>query len=148
MNRSTTSLNFPDVNVWLALLHADHVHRVPARAWWEQTEGQIMFTRFTQMGLLRLLTTAAVMKNAPLGMDEAWRAYDRLFEDDRVEFYPEPLAVETRFRDYASGRMPAPKLWADAWLLAIVRAAEGTLVTFDRALAARGEHCFLLAEPR
>lgn len=40
--------------------------------------------------------------------------------------------------EYASGQMASPKLWADAWLLAFAHAAEGTLITFDRALAARG----------
>jgi toxin-antitoxin system PIN domain toxin len=147
MNKSTTSLNFPDVNVWLAIVHADHVHRVPARSWWEREEGQIVFTRFTQVSLLRLLTTAAAMKNVPLVMDDAWRAYDRLFEDDRVGLYPEPSGVDTRFREYASGQIAAPKLWADAWLLAVAQAAGGTLITFDRALAGRGAHCLLLGEP-
>ena len=37
----------------------------------------------------------------------------------------------------------SPKLWAGAWLLALAQAARGTLVTFDRALAARGAHCLL-----
>lgn len=83
------------------------------------------------------------MNGKPLDMDGAWRAYDRLFEDERVAFYPEPVGVETRFREYASGQVSAPKLWADAWLLAVARAAEGTLITFDRALAARGARCLL-----
>jgi predicted nucleic acid-binding protein len=37
----------------------------------------------------------------------------------------------------------SPKLWADAWLLAVAKAARGTLVTFDRALAAHGARCLL-----
>ncbi len=61
--------------------------------------------------------------------------HDRLFEDDRVEFIPEPTEAATHFREYAGGRMASPKLWADAWLLAFSRAAGGVLVTFDRALA-------------
>jgi predicted nucleic acid-binding protein len=36
-------------------------------------------------------------------------------------------------------------LWADAWLLAVSEAADGTLVTFDRALAARRKDCVLLS---
>jgi predicted nucleic acid-binding protein len=74
---------------------------------------------------------------------EAWRIHDELFEDEQVAFYPEPAGVETRFREYASGRVAAPKLWADAWLLAVAHSADGTLITFDRALAARGAHCLL-----
>ena len=131
------------MNVWLALVHADHVHRVPARLWWQRAEGPIAFTRFTEIGLLRLLTTAAAMKYKPLTMDEAWRIYDELFTDGRVAFYPEPAGAETRFREYASGSVAAPKLWADAWLLAVAHAAPGTLITFDRALAARGARCLL-----
>ena len=134
------------MNVWLALVHADHVHRTPARLWWQHADGPIAFTRFTQISLLRLLTTAAAMKHQPLTMDQAWHAYDRLFEDDRVAFYPEPAGVEIRFREYASEATSSPKLWADAWLLAVARAAEGTLITFDRALASWGARC-LLTEP-
>jgi toxin-antitoxin system PIN domain toxin len=145
MNKSTTLLSFPDVNVWLALLHADHVHRAPASRWWQRAEGRIAFTRFTEISLLRLLTTSAAMKHQPLTMDDAWRAYERLFEDDRVAFYAEPAEVEKHFRKYASGLTASPKLWADAWLLAVAQAAEGTLITFDRALGARGARC-LLAE--
>ena len=79
--------------------------------------------------------------------NEAWRVHDGLFTDERVGFYPEPAGVETRFREYASGQAAAPKLWADAWLLAVARSAEGLLVTFDRALAARSAECLLLGEP-
>ena len=143
MNKSTTLLSFPDVNVWLALLHADHVHRASASLWWERTDGPIAFTRFTEVSLLRLLTTSAAMKHEPLTMDEAWRAYDRLFADDRVAFYAEPAEVEKHFRKYASGPTASPKLWADAWLLAVAQAAAGTVVTFDRALAAHGARCLL-----
>jgi len=51
----------------------------------------------TQVGFLRLMTTAAAMAGKPLTMAEAWRVHDRLFEDDRVAFVPEPAEVDTRF---------------------------------------------------
>jgi predicted nucleic acid-binding protein len=55
-----TSLIFPDINVWLALLLADHVHRESVKQWWESDETETLaFVRITQMGVLRLLTTAA-----------------------------------------------------------------------------------------
>jgi hypothetical protein len=91
--------------------------------WWEANLGPIAFTRFTEIGLPRLLTTSAAMSGKPLAMDEAWRVHDGLFADDRVAFYPEPVGVETRFREYASGRIASPKLWADTWLLACARTA-------------------------
>jgi toxin-antitoxin system PIN domain toxin len=143
MNKSTTLLSFPDVNVWMALVLEHHVHRPRAKAWWQTNEGPIAFTRLTQIGLLRLLTTSAAMDGQPLGMDEAWRVHDGLFTDDRLALVPEPADIETPFREYASGRVASPKLWADAWLLAVAHSSGGTLVTFDRALTARGAHCLL-----
>ena len=131
------------MNVWLALVSHEHVHSAIARRWWNSSTGQIAFCRLSQLGLLRLLTTASVMKDKPLSFDEAWRVYDRLFADDRVVFSPENSRVDTFFRTIATGPASAPKVWADAWLLAVAEAAGGELVTFDKALAARGAHCLL-----
>ncbi len=134
-----TSLSFPDVNVWIALLLADHTHRAAAVAWWNSDESEtIAFPRFTQIGVLRILTTAAAMGGKALGMDAAWQAYDRLFEDDRVALLPEPEALEPKFRELSRGPTASPKVWADAYLAAFAAQHGGTLVTFDRALANKG----------
>jgi predicted nucleic acid-binding protein len=74
---------------------------------------------------------------------EAWRAYDRFFDDDRVMYLAEPPSVEERFRRATTVQAVSPKVWADAWLLAVAEAAGGVVVTFDRALAARGALCLL-----
>lgn len=136
-----SSLSFPDVNVWLALATPEHVHAASAKAWWDQESGTIAFSRFTQMGFLRLMTTPAVMDNKPLTMAEAWRVYDRFYQDDRVKFMIEPREVERFFRERTTERTASPKVWADAWLLAVAVAAEGKLVTFDTALHVRGALC-------
>jgi toxin-antitoxin system PIN domain toxin len=138
-----SSLSFPDINVWLALAAPEHVHAAIARRWWEQETGTIGFSRLTQLGFLRLMTTAAVMDGKPLTIAAAWRVYDRFYQDDRVAFVSEPLEVEKRFLEKALGRTASPKLWADAWLLAFAQQAEGVLVTFDQALASRGAYCLL-----
>jgi toxin-antitoxin system PIN domain toxin len=137
------SLNFPDINVWLALAAPEHIHAAVARRWWDEQSGAIAFSRLTQLGFLRLMTTAAVMDGKPLTIAEAWRVYDRLYDDDRVMFVSEPPEVERLFREKASGRTASPKLWADAWLLAVAQAAGGVLITFDKALASRGARCLL-----
>lgn len=142
-----TSLSFPDVNVWLALAAPEHVHAVIARHWWEEESANIAFTRVTQLGFLRLTTTAEAMDGKPLSMADAWRVYDRFYDDERVMFVPEPPEVEKQFRARTSARTASPKMWADAWLLAVAEAAEGILVTFDQALASRGARC-LLAKKR
>ncbi len=136
-------MSFPDMNVWLALATPEHVHAAAARRWWDEESGAIAFSRFTQMSFLRLMTTAAVMDGKPLSMAEAWRVYDRFYDDDRVIFVSEPPEVEKRFREKAAGRSVSPKVWADAWLLAFALAAEGVLVTFDKALGGRGANCLL-----
>lgn len=138
-----SSLSFPDVNVWLALATTEHVHHGLAARWWKQASGRIAFSRITQLGFLRLMTTAAAMDGKPLSMAAAWSIHDRLFEDDRVVFVTEPAAVEPVFRQNTSGGATSPKIWVDAWLLAFALATEGTVVTFDRALAVRGAHCLL-----
>ena len=138
-----TSLSFPDVNVWLALASHEHVHSKIARRWWNAHEGGIAFCRIAQLGLLRLLTTAAAMGNQPLTVDQAWQIYEGLFADDRVVFVYERPEVDAPFRKRAMGHAASPKLWADAWMLAMAHASGGVLVTFDKALAAPGAHCLL-----
>jgi hypothetical protein len=138
-----TSLSFPDLNLWLALATPEHNHAPLARRWWDEENGTIGFCRVTQLGFLRLVTTAAAMDNKPLSISQAWRVYDRFYEDDRVTFVSEPSGVDLPFRNKATGRTASPKIWADAWLLAFAEVAEGRLVTFDKALALRGADCLL-----
>jgi len=138
------SLVFPDVNVWLALASQEHTHHVDALEWWRQELAPIAFCRFTQIGLLRLLTTAAVMNGKPLPMKRAWRVYDGLMGDERVEHIAEPPAMDRVFRELSSsGTIASPKLWADAYLMAFAVEAGGRVATFDQALARRGPSAVL-----
>jgi len=134
---------FPDINVWLALAALEHVHSPIARSWWRQESRPIAFSRLTQLGFLRLVTTAVAMDGKPLNIAQAWRVYDRFYDDDRVIFIAEPSEVDRKFREKAVGRLASPKIWADAWLLALAQAAKGILITFDKALGSRGAHCLL-----
>jgi hypothetical protein len=84
----------------------------------------------------------------PLTSADAWRVYDRLYDDDRMTFVAEPPDIDKQFRERATARTASPKLWADAWLLAFAHVAEGVLVTFDKALASRGAHCLLPKEEK
>lgn len=142
------SLTCPDVNVWLALLLEDHVHRASAVAWWRVDRSEaIVFVRFTQIAVLRLLTTPAAMNQKPLTMSAAWAAYDQLFADTRVGLAQEPHGVGALFRANSNLQSGSPKVWADAWLLAFAESAGATLVTFDQALASRAASAVLLGNP-
>ena len=138
-------LTLPDVNVWLAILHFEHVHHAVARTWWETTDSDaICFTRMTQIGLLRLLTTAAVMNQKPLSMRVAWSAYDQLCGDERVDYVPEPANVQTEFRNLTESGIASPKVWADAWLIAMAECHGGHVVTFDKGIALKRSICLVL----
>jgi uncharacterized protein len=64
----------------------------------------------------------------------AWAAYQRWFEDERVNFMREPEAAsfEDVFRAASLKRQPATKLWADAYLAAFAKTAGLRVVTFDQ----------------
>ncbi len=132
-------MNFLDANVWLALLWSRHVHSEVARAWFDKAgEQQFLFCRFTQITVLRLLTTAGIMGSDTKSMSEAWSIWDHIWADDRVVFLHEPENLEREFRLRSRLASRSPKVWADAYLLAFASVAGLKLVTFDRALRGRG----------
>ena len=147
MPKSTKSSLFPDVNVWTALTYERHVHHRVATMWFESlgSSTRVFFCRVTQLGLLRLLTTEAVMgEEEVMSQAEAWEAYDRWLQDDRVTFLAEPPGIEEAFRAWSRSARPAPKDWADSYLAAFASTANLTLVTFDRALRSKAEHSLIL----
>jgi len=141
------TLFFPDLNIWLALSDAAHTHNNAAWRWLSQLRGdhKLVFSRYTEIGLLRLLTNSAVMGAETLTLREAWGVYDRWLEDPRVAFYPEPRDIEAAFRRSTKpfAAKPASKWVGDCWLLAYAEEIQATLVTFDRALYefARKQSC-------
>ena len=144
----TTSFLFPDINVWVALTHAGHVHHVVARDWFDSLDPttRLHFCRFTQLGLLRLLTADAVMGEDVLTQADAWAVYDRWIEDERVGFLDEPPGIDRRFRSLTRLKTASPKSWADAYLSAFAGTAQLTIVTFDRAFRGRAKPLILLGE--
>jgi uncharacterized protein len=132
------TLFFPDLNVWLALSDRGHSHS--ANAWnWMATlpkDRKLIFSRYTQIGLLRLLTNKSIMGSQAMTVRKAWSVYDRWLEDPRVEFYPEPRTLDTAFRLATSpySERPASNAIGDCFLLAFSKELRATLVTFDRAL--------------
>jgi toxin-antitoxin system PIN domain toxin len=142
-----TSL-FPDINVWVALTYEGHVYHRTAAAWFAtlKPDVSLAFCRLTQLGLLRLLTTEAVMGDEVMTQPQAWAAYDRWHQDPRVELVDEPAEIEARFRTVARRRQPATKDWADSYLAAFATVGQLTLVTFDRGLRAKAKSMIVLGE--
>ena len=125
-------IDLPDINVWLALVDADHQHHERARDYWERESAEkIAFTRITMLGLIRLLSNKHVMKGSPFNPQEAWSAYDTLRELPEVVFLEEPDLAESTMRGWsAEPKFPASRL-TDAWIAAVAYNAGARLVSFD-----------------
>jgi uncharacterized protein len=147
MPKSTTSFLFPDINVWIALTVERHVHHTRATKWFESIggSGRLFFCRFTQLGLLRLLTLEGVMGlQEVMPQAEAWKTYDRWQQDERIGFLDEPPEIEVAFRGLTQSRQGAPKDWPDSYLAAFATSAQLTLVTFDQVLSSKARQPVLL----
>lgn len=125
-----------DVNVLVALAYRKHEFHSAAADWLSQSEDEpasIMVCRQTQLGLLRLLSTRAVMGDDVLDTPNCWAVFDVLMADQRFAFMREPRDMEAIFRHVMRGVAIAPKLWQDAYLAAFALAAGLQLITFDTA---------------
>lgn len=129
---------FPDINIWLALVYQGHEHHLIAGHWLDDVGNeQICFSRFTQLGFLRLLTHSSIMRSDVKNLREAWSIYDLILKDSRIIFANEPASsdLDRLFRKFSSSGEISPKKWNDAYLAAFAHASGMELVTFDRSLA-------------
>jgi toxin-antitoxin system PIN domain toxin len=129
---------FPDVNVWMALSVIGHSHSSVAWHWFDQVpaDATLIFNRYTQIGLLRLLTNQAAMGEQTLTVRDAWEVYERWIEDPRVQFHSEPRNLDAAFRQATAPfrNQRASKWIGDCYLLAFSKESDATLATFDKAL--------------
>ena len=141
------SLLLLDINVWVALSYAAHEHHEVAADWYSSLDDtvQLTFCRITQLGLLRLLTSEAVMGDEVLTQPDAWRVYDSWLRDARASFALEPAGVDRAFRQRSRAKAASPKAWADAYLSAFADEAGLSLVTFDQGFRGRVASLVLLA---
>ena len=130
---SAPACDLPDVNVWLALLNAEHPHHLAAKAYWDQAAAQrIAFCRITILGLLRLSTNKVVMGGAPYTTAEAWQAYQAVVGLPEVSFAVEPLGVEASMHELTLRPKPGSPDWTDAYLAAFASLAGLRIVSFDK----------------
>lgn len=141
-----SSLLFPDVNVWVALISDRHRHHATAKLWYETVplSATLVFCRQTQLELFRILTTAAVMEQEVLTQRGCWQVFDRWIATGQVAWADEPRDLEMRLRALTGDASVSPKAWMDAYLAAFAESGKLTLVTFDHALAAKAKGAVLL----
>jgi uncharacterized protein len=86
----------------------------------------------TQQGFLRLATHPRVSGVETVTLPDAWRMFDRIFEDPRVRYGAEPVGIEQQWRALTQTPRFSPKVWNDAYLAAFAIAGDHEIVTFDR----------------
>ncbi len=120
----------PDVNVLFALTWSLHQHYGAAHSWFKNLGHRAWATNaITQVGVLRLLTNAAITRNAI----SAARALLMLNENtlhNAHEFWPLERTVVTSLEPVI-GRIRGHRQWNNAVLLCQVAERDGVLVTFD-----------------
>lgn len=124
-----------DVNLLLALTTDRHAAHLRTRAWWEQlpaTEA-VHICRPVQTGLLRLLSSEAVMGAAALSLAEAWAVYAALLGSGRFAFVLEPFGLDREWERLCRPFGRSPKVAMDAYLAAFALVGQFKLVTLDRA---------------
>ena len=98
------------------------MHSDAAWTWFSrQADNRFFFSRLTQIGLLRLLATSAIMGEDVLTIDAAWKVYDRWLEDSRVAIWRETLELDPALRAATRpfSRLSSPKALGDCYLLAV-----------------------------
>lgn len=123
-----------DVNFVIALLHARHSAAGRAAAWLDGQEesGAILLCRVVQMGVLRILTNPAWLKDEVLPARAVWDAWDLLLTDDRFAAVHEPPGLERQWRSLTEDLPAGRCAETDTYLAAFALAGGYRLLTFDR----------------
>lgn len=84
------------------------------------------------------------MQGATLTQKQCWAIYARWIEGGRAFLHADPAGIDVAFKQLTSVDVVSPKMWADAYIAAFAQAAGLTLVTLDKALAAKVKGATLL----
>ena len=89
----------------------------------------------TQQGFLRLSTNPKAFDVESMTLSDAWRMYNAFLGDPLISFSDEPSGVEAYWRGYIQLQSFSTKIWDDAFLAALSRAADYELITLDKGFA-------------
>ena len=136
-----------DVNVIFPLLVSRHQHRDKALEWFDSTaDGDVVFSRLSRLGSLRLLCNAQVMAADVLQPKSAVEALQTLEADARIVLLHEPDALDEKLKKFVASCAATPNLWTDAYLASFASVAGLRLVSFDRGFSKFAGLDFLLLE--
>jgi uncharacterized protein len=121
-----------DINVLLALLDADHVEHVAARAWLErEIPTGWASCPITQNGFVRVVSQPRYP--SPVPPAEAIRRLELATRGERHELWPCDVSLLDGTR-IDPARLHGPRQVTDVYLLALAVAKGGRFVTFDRTI--------------
>ncbi len=136
-----------DVNVIFPLLVSRHQQRKKAVEWFDSTAaGDVVLSRLTRLGALRLLCNSQVMGADVLQPKAAWEALQMLEADERIVLLHEPDGLDATLKKITASCTATPNLWTDAYLASFASVAALRLVSFDRGFAKFRGLDFLLLE--
>ncbi len=127
-----------DTNVWLALVLLEHPGHQLAQAWFtrlKQEPKSLLFCRFTEQSVLRLLTSEKILHSLNLEAftnNEAVEALSGMQKNPMVETEAEPPSTKNLWLKLAARPSASPKLWMDAYLAAFAIRGHHQMVTFDK----------------
>lgn len=121
-----------DVNVLVALLDADHVDHLTARAWLErEIEGGWASCALTQNGFIRVMSQPRYP--SPVTPAEAADRLSRATSTGHHAFWPCAISLLDEHVVDRS-RLHGPRQITDVYLLALATSNGGRFVTFDGAV--------------
>src|ERR1041385_6321815 len=93
-----------DVNFLLPLCHEVHQHHPIAkmRLTATTTARELVVCRTSQLGLLRLLSNPAAMKESVCTTDEAWRVHATLKANEPFVYRAEPADLQAKLREFTT----------------------------------------------
>lgn len=127
-----------DTNVWLALVLSEHPGHLVAQDWFtrlKQAHKSLLFCRFTEQSVLRLLTSEKILHNLNLEAftnGEAIKALSEMQQNPMVDTGVEPPSTKNLWLRLSTRPTASPKLWMDAYLAAFAISGHHQMVTFDK----------------
>lgn len=126
------SIDLLDVNVWVALSVPKHPHHLRASYYWQnEASARVAFNSHTMLGLVRVVSNAAVFGGQQLTVDAAWQLYRAWRKDQAVMFAVEPSRCNAVLDGMVVSGLVQRRTWSDAYLASFAEAGGLRLVSFD-----------------
>lgn len=125
--------DLPDVNVWVAVSLADHVHHERAVRYWRHEAAPVVaYCSATYLALLRMLTMTSLPEYMRLSPSDAHERVVAWLSHPSVSVTAEPKDTLVQLARFVETGVIRPNDWSDAFLAAFAIAGQFRLVTFDR----------------